>query len=57
MLTVSLKQEMQIFNLNSYFSHTDCQSFLKINRAEAIDVIDDLCKFHENPTKNVDFMA
>ena len=31
--------------------------FLKIDKVEAIDEIDKLCKFHENPTKNVDFVA
>ena len=24
---------------------------------EAIDEMDKMCKFHENPTKNVDFIA
>ena len=43
--------------LNGYFSHTDCQIFLKINRVEAIDEMDKLCEFHENLTKNVDFIA
>ena len=45
---------MQIFVLNVYFSHTNCRTFLKINRVEGIDEID---KFHENPTKNEDFIA
>ena len=31
--------------------------FLKIDRVKAIDEMDKLCKFHENPTKNVDFIA
>ena len=32
-------------------------SVLKINRIEDIDKMYKLCKFHKNPTKNVDFMA
>ena len=36
----------------SYFAHNDCLIFLKINRVEAIDEMDKLCKFHENLTKN-----
>ena len=47
---------MHIINFKWLFSHTDSQIFLKINRVEAIDEIDKLCKFHENPTKNVDFI-
>ena len=43
--------------LNGYFSLTDCLIFFKINGVEAIDEINKLCKFHENPTKNVDFIA
>ena len=31
--------------------------FLTIDRVEAIGKIDKLCKFHENLTKNVDFIA
>ena len=34
-------------HLNIYFSHTVCSIFLKINRVEAIDEVDKLCKFHE----------
>ena len=48
---------MQIFNLKWLLSHTDCQIFLKIYRVEAMDEIDKLCKFYENLTKNVDFIA
>ena len=33
------------------------QFFFKNNRVEAIDEIDKLCKFHENPNKNTDFIA
>ena len=42
---------------NGYFSHTDGPILLKINRVEAIDETDKLRKFHENPIKNVDFIA
>ena len=42
---------MQIFNLKWQFSHIDCLIFLKINRVEAIDEMDKVCKFHKNPTK------
>ena len=31
--------------------------FFKINRVEAIDEMGKLCKFHVNPTKNVDLIA
>ena len=31
--------------------------FFKINRVEAIDEMDKMCKFYENPTKNVDFIT
>ena len=31
--------------------------FFKINRVEAIDEMDKLCMFHENPTKNVDYLV
>ena len=30
---------------------------LKIDGVEAIDKMDKLCKFHENVTKDVDFIA
>ena len=33
------------------------QFLFKINRVKAIDEIDKLCKFHENPTENVDFIV
>ena len=42
---------------NGYFSLTDCPIFFKTNSVEAIDKIDKLCKFHENPIKNVDFIG
>ena len=44
------KQEMQIVNFNCYFSLTDCPIFFKINRVQAVDDIDKLCKFHKNLT-------
>ena len=31
--------------------------FFKINRAQAVDDIDKLCKFHENLTTNADCIA
>ena len=45
--------------MNAHFqrkmaSHTDCLILLKINRVEAVNEIE---KFHKNPTKNVDFIA
>ena len=55
MQTLSRKQEMQIEMAT--FSHTDCPIFLKINRIEAMDEMDKFCEFHENPTKNIDFIA
>ena len=36
--------------LKGYFSHNDCPILMKINRVEATDGIDKLCKFQENPT-------
>ena len=40
--------------VNEYFSLTDCLFFFKINRVEAFDEMDKLCKFHENPTRTAD---
>ena len=58
MQSVSRKQEMQIFNLKwLFFPLLIVQIFSKINRVDAIDEIDKLCKFHKNKTKNVDFIA
>ena len=31
--------------------------FFKINRVQAIDDTKQLCKFHENPTTNKDFIT
>ena len=45
---------MQIINLNGYFSLNDCPIFFKINRIQAVDDIDKLCKFYENLTTNAD---
>ena len=58
MQTVSHKQEMQIFNLKLLlFPYWLSDFFIKINRIQAIDEMDKLCKFHENLTKNVHFIA
>ena len=57
MQTLSCKEELQIINLKWLFSLANCQSFFKINRVQAIDEVDKLCKFHENQTKIVDFIA
>ena len=56
MHTVSCKQEMQIFNLKWLFSLTDCLIFFKMNRVQAVDDIDKLCKFHKNLTSDADSM-
>ena len=48
---------MQIFNLKwLLFPYWLSDCFIKINRVEAIDEIDKLCKFHKNPIRNVDFV-
>ena len=47
MQTVSSKQEIQIFQLKmGTFPVLICQFFFKINRIEAIDKVDKLCKSH-----------
>ena len=44
--------------LNGYFSLTYSPIFFfKIYRVGAIDYMDKLCKFDENPTKNVNHIA
>ena len=45
------------FQLEMATFPTDFLIFFKIKRVKAIDKMDKLCKFHENPTKNVDFIA
>ena len=57
MQPVSCKQEMQIFRLKMATFPLLIVHFFKIKRVEVIDKMDKLCKFHENPTKNVDFIA
>ena len=42
------KEEMQIINLKwLIFPHRSSDFFFKINRVQAVDDIDKLCKFHE----------
>ena len=48
---------MQNFQLKMATFSIPIVRFLKINRVEAIDEMDKVCKFHGNPTKNVDFIA
>ena len=56
MLTLSRKQE--IFKLKwLLFPYWLSNFFENKNWVEAIDKIEKLCKFHENRTKNVDFIA
>ena len=50
MQIVNLKWLLFLYWLSDIF-------FFKINRVQVIDGIDKLCKFHGNPTKNVDFIA
>ena len=58
MQTLSCAQEMQIFNLKwLLFPYCLPDFFLKINTVEAIDKMNKLCKFHESPTKNIDFIV
>ena len=57
MQTVSHKQEMQIVNLKWFHFRLSDFFFFKINRVQAVDDIDKLCKFHENPTTNADCIA
>ena len=56
MQTVSCKQEMRIQLKMATFFFTDCPIFQN-QYGEAIDEMDKLCKFHENPTKIVDLIA
>ena len=44
---------MQIFNLKWLLFHHWLSDFFEKNKVEAIDEMDKLCKFYENPTKNV----
>ena len=47
---------MKIFNLDGYFSLTDCQIFFfKVNRVEDVDEMNQLSKIQGNPIKNVDY--
>ena len=39
------------------FSLLTGRLFSKIDRVEAVDDIDKLCKFHENLTTNADYIA
>ena len=57
MQTVSRKQEMQIFIKMATFFLTVCPIIFKINGVQAIGEMNKLCKFHKNPTKNVNFIA
>ena len=50
MQTLSHEQEIQITNLKWLLFLTDCPISFKINRVQAVDDIDKLCKFHENLT-------
>ena len=48
---------MQIVKLKwLLISLTDSQTFFKINRVQAVDDIDRLCKFHKNLTSDADFV-
>ena len=55
MQTVLRKQEIQIFNLKWLLFPYLGLIFFKINRLEAIDEMNKLCKFHKNPIIHVDF--
>ena len=58
MQTLSCKQELEIFNMKwLLFPHCFFDFFFKINRVEATDEINKLCDFHENLTRNTDFIA
>ena len=57
MQALSGKQERQIINLKWLFSLTDCQIYVQINRVQAVDDIDKLCKFHDIWTTNTDCIA
>ena len=58
MQTVLCKQEMQISNFKwLLFPNRLSVFYFKINKVEAIDEMDRLCNFHENPTKKIDVIA